>query len=157
VLDHARPAPGSSGPTPVGPVIARAMEFVRSRPEFARIRFDLDLADGGEAQVVANPVALGQVFLNLTLNACELQPGGGQVVVTTRVEGRAVVARVADRGPGVRMEDREKIFRPFASSKGSSGLGLFICREIVRQCAGSIDVQDRPGGGAVFTVRLPLA
>jgi signal transduction histidine kinase len=102
-------------------------------------------------------VALGQVFLNLMLNACEAQPGGGEVRVASRREADAVVVEVADRGPGLPADHRERLFRPFSSSKGSSGLGLFICSEILRQHAGSIEAHDRPGGGGLFVVRLPLA
>jgi signal transduction histidine kinase len=156
VLDHSRPHAESPGPALVADVVTRAADFVRSRPEFAAVRFDLDLPDG-ETKVAADPVALGQVFLNLMLNACEEQRGGGEVRVAMRREASDVVVEVADRGPGIREDHRERLFRPFTSSKGSSGLGLFICSEILRQHRGRIEVQDRPGGGALFIVRVPTA
>ena len=156
VLDHSRPHAESPGPALVSDVVTRAADFVRSRPEFAGVRFDLDLQDG-ETQVAADPVALGQVFLNLMLNACEEQRGGGEVRVATRREASDVVVEVADRGPGIREDHKERLFRPFTSSKGSSGLGLFICSEILRRHRGRIEALDRPGGGALFIVRVPMA
>ena len=64
---------------------------------------------------------------------------------------------VRDRGPGVSPEVRDHLFEPFTSTRGSSGLGLAVCRGIVDDHGGTIDVGDRDGGGAVFTVRLPRA
>jgi signal transduction histidine kinase len=105
--------------------------------------------------VRGNATQLGQVFLNLVLNACEVQPDGGEVRVGVAREDGQIVVSVADRGPGVPEPDRVKIFEPFYSTKRSTGLGLSVCWSIVRQHGGSLDVRDRPGGGAVFRVSLP--
>jgi signal transduction histidine kinase len=156
VLDHAGRGPLPDRDVDLGEVMARAVELVRVRPEFASIRFAVDLA-GGPAIVRGSPVTLGQVFLNLALNACEAQSGSGEVSVGCRREADQVVADVADRGPGVPFADRDRIFEPFESSKRSLGLGLSICRSIVAEHGGAIEVTDRPGGGAVFRVRLPAA
>ena len=131
-------------------------EFVRSRPEFTAVRFESALA--GEPLVVeGNAIMLGQVALNLIVNACEAQPGGGEVRVTSRAIDGGVQAEVADRGPGVDAADRERIFEPFFSTKDSTGLGLSICHSIVRQHGGRLEVQPRPDGGTVFRMTLPAA
>jgi signal transduction histidine kinase len=98
---------------------------------------------------------LGQVAVNLILNACEAQPEGGEVRVSTRREGERIVAEFADRGHGIPEVDRERIFEPFFSTKESTGLGLSICHSIVRQHAGELLALPREGGGAVFRVALP--
>src|ERR1700752_756555 len=100
---------------------------------------------------------LGQVFLNLLVNACEAQPRGGEVGVRTTRDGEEAVAEVADRGPGVRSSDRSRVFEPFYSTKQSTGLGLSICHAIVRRHAGVLTLEENQGGGATFKVRLPVA
>ena len=129
-------------------------EFVQSRREFAAIAFGLELAKE-PLLVSASPVMLGQVAVNLILNACEAQPRGGEVRVSSRREGPHAVAEVADRGPGVAEADRQRIFEPFFSTKDSTGLGLSICHSIVRQHEGELSVAPREGGGALFRMKLP--
>ncbi len=71
-----------------------------------------------------------------------------------------MVIEVADSGPGVPAAERERIFEPFVTSKPvgeGTGLGLFVCRTIVRGLGGRISVHDRPGGGALFRVELPAS
>ena len=156
VLQHADPASAPRSVIDVNAPLRQAVEFVRSRPEFAAIRFDEDLAQG-PLGVQASPALLGQVFLNLLLNACEAQPGGGEVGVRTGREDGRVVAEIADRGPGVPQEHSARIFEPFYSTKASTGLGLSICYSIVTQHGGDLAVRDRPGGGAIFRLRFPDA
>ena len=98
---------------------------------------------------------LGQVAVNLMLNACEAQPKGGEVRVSARSEDGQVVAEFADRGPGITASDGARIFEPFYSTKDSTGLGLSICHSIVKQHAGELSVASREGGGAVFKLKLP--
>ena len=156
VLAHADPARTPRSPVDMTRVFAETTEFVRSRGEFARVRFETAL---GEKPLVVegSPIMLGQVAVNLILNACEAQPLGGEVVVSARREKGLVVAEVADRGPGVPEADRERIFEPFFSTKDSTGLGLSVCHSIVRQHGGELVALGREGGGAVFRLSLPAA
>jgi signal transduction histidine kinase len=156
VLAHADPAKAPRSALDLNQVLAEAMEFVRSRPEFAAVRFESALAPG-PLVVEGNAIMLGQVALNLIVNACEAQPGGGEVRVASRAVERGAEAEVADRGPGVSAADRERIFEPFFSTKNSTGLGLSICHSIVRQHGGRLEVQPRPDGGSVFRMTLPAA
>ena len=154
VLAHADPARTPKSPVDMKRVFAETTEFVRSRAEFARVRFETAL---GEKPLVVegSPIMLGQVAVNLILNACEAQPEGGEVVVSARRASGRVVVEVADRGPGVPEADRERIFEPFFSTKDSTGLGLSVCHTIVRQHGGELAALGREGGGAVFRLSLP--
>jgi signal transduction histidine kinase len=154
VLAHADPAKAPKTPVDLHGVLRETERFVESRREFAHITFRLDLAEG-PLTVRGSPVMLGQVAVNLILNACEVQPESGEVTVTSRLEeGRAVV-EFADRGPGIPEADRQRVFEPFFSTRDSTGLGLSICHTIVRQHEGDLDVRPRPGGGSVFRMSLP--
>jgi signal transduction histidine kinase len=154
VLAHSDPARAPLAPVDLAATARQAAEFVRSRPEFGRVRFQFDLPDG-LPRVDGRQTLLGQVFLNLIINACEAQPEGGEVVVGARADGDGVEVTVADRGPGVAGDDLVKVFEPFYSTKGSTGLGLSTCYAIVEQHRGTIEAEPRPGGGALFKVRLP--
>jgi signal transduction histidine kinase len=156
VLAHADPAHAPRTELDLNDVLRETGEFVRSRKEFDRIAFRIEL-EPHRLAVRGNATMLGQVAVNLILNACEAQPEGGEVLVRSRREGAAIVGEVADRGPGVPEDDRRRIFEPFFSTKESTGLGLSICHTIVRQHEGELVVTAREGGGAVVQMRLPAA
>jgi signal transduction histidine kinase len=156
VLAHADPSEAPKGPLDLNRVLAETTEFVRSRPEFARVRFELALAESS-LTVVGSPIMLGQVALNLVVNACEAQPAGGEVRVSSRRDDGRAVAEIADRGPGIRDADRARIFEPFFSTKNSTGLGLSICHTIIGQHGGVLEALPREDGGTVFRLTLPAA
>ena len=80
------------------------------------------------------------------------------IALSAVADASEVTLSVADRGPGVGVGAREKIFLPFYSSKpNGSGLGLAIVARIAQLHGGTVAVDDRPGGGAVFSLRLPRA
>ena len=125
----------------------------------------LDLpADGEPAKVTGAPDDLHRLALNLLENALLHTPPGTPVVASvSRIDG-AVRLEVADRGPGVPPELRDRIFERFARPagqsgrpKGSSGLGLAIVRAVTEAHEGSVEVLDAEGGGAVFRVTIPAA
>jgi signal transduction histidine kinase len=156
VLTHADPATAPASPVDVAATARQAAEFVSARPEFAALRFELDLPPG-LPPVSGRATLLGQVFLNLVLNACEAQPRGGEVRLSARAGDGVVTVEIADRGPGVPADESSRIFEPFYSTKRSSGLGLSVCHAIVTQHGGTIAVLDRPGGGALFRIELPAS
>lgn len=137
-------------------VAAGAARFVASNPMFRGLEVRTPPASA-PLWVDGNATTLGQVFLNLLLNACESQPDGGLVELSWSREGEVAVVTVADRGPGLDPEVAGRLFEPFVSTRGSTGLGLAVCHGIVREHGGSIRGGDRAGGGARFEVRLPLA
>jgi signal transduction histidine kinase len=115
-------------------------------------------------RVRGRPGELNQVWTNLILNACEAMGERGTLTLSGGTEPGAVWVRVQDTGPGVPPALLERIFesgfttkKPDDPAKGGLGLGLAIARSIVEQHGGRLTVQNVPGGGAAFTVRLPAA
>src|SRR5262249_18516327 len=112
---------------------------------------------------------LTQVFLNLVRNAVEALGGRGELTVSTRIETRYHVRRrshrnqflsvtIADDGPGVPGDGRGPLFPPFSPTKARGpGLGLAVCPRIVAEHGGITAHEPRPGGGARFTVTLPVS
>jgi signal transduction histidine kinase len=156
VLAHADPDRAPRSPIDLARVLEETTEFVRSRKDFGGIRFETALPPR-PLLVEGSRIMLGQVAVNLVLNACEAQEGTGEVQVSARREGPLAVAEVADRGPGVPEGDRQRIFEPFFSTKDSTGLGLSVCHSIVKQHGGDLVALAREGGGAVFRLTLPAS
>lgn len=123
----------------------------------ARVRLDL----GDTAFVDASEPRLVQVFLNLLMNAAYAIPDNAdRAEVRARVvrDGDDVLVEVSDTGPSASEEDRAIIFEPFMSAdpKGEgTGLGLFVCRTIIERLGGTIEVDEREGGGTLMRLRLP--
>jgi two-component system phosphate regulon sensor histidine kinase PhoR len=110
--------------------------------------------------------ALRKVVANLLANAAKFAAGGGWIGLraSARPDGRALVLRVEDRGPGVERAERERVFEPFYRGQAAernhapgSGLGLSLVRHVVRAHGGSVHVEPREGGGAAFVVELPTS
>jgi signal transduction histidine kinase len=102
---------------------------------------------------------IDQVFLNLLANAAQAITGQGEITIETRRDGAAAVVTIADSGPGIPPDVIGRIFDPFFTTKPvgeGTGLGLSISYEIVKKHRGELTAASPPGGGAVFTVRLPL-
>jgi signal transduction histidine kinase len=98
-----------------------------------------------------------QVFLNIILNAIDAATTRGKIAMEVKNASGGVSIAISDDGPGIKYEDREKVFEPFFSSKeGGTGLGLPISRKIVTSYGGRIDISEASGGGACFTVFLPF-
>ncbi|HSB77149.1 MAG TPA: ATP-binding protein [Candidatus Methylomirabilis sp.] len=116
--------------------------------------------DGPQLMIQADEHQIQQVVLNLLTNAVDAMPTGGSLAVEAGLSDSMACLTIADSGPGVPPEAREQIFEPFFTTKergGGTGLGLTICRQIVEEHGGSIQMNDTPGGGATFVIRLPLA
>ena len=112
---------------------------------------------GEIAPLTCRPDALNQVFMNLLLNATQAIPERGEITIHTRsVDGQAVV-QIRDSGCGIAEADLERVFDLGFSRRGSSGLGLPLCRKIVEEQGGSIQIESSPGEGTTFTVRLPAS
>ncbi len=141
-------------------VLEGAIKMVRT--EIAP-RAQLVLAFGEIPRVEANPGRLGQVFLNLLINAAQSIPDGAPktntiTVVTRTDEERRAVIEFADTGVGIREEDLPRIFDPFFTTKPpdvGTGLGLAICQAIVTALGGEMTVESRYGQGSIFRVHLP--
>jgi signal transduction histidine kinase len=110
----------------------------------------------GEIEV--DPYRLRQVLSNLVSNALNQMPEGGKLEVSASLERDRVLLAVADTGPGIPADRLEHVFERFVKSGDStgSGLGLSIARDLVEAHGGTIAAANRPEGGAVFTIDLPV-
>ena len=137
----------------VGAALGRMEDRFHGREVHANIPLDMPL-------VPFDSALIEQVLINLLENATKYTPAGSPIDVSARAKGDEAEIEVADRGPGVDVHDRERVFEKFYRARegegGGVGLGLTICRGIVSAHGGRIWVDDRPGGGAVFRFTLPL-
>jgi len=130
------------------------------QPKLDAARIDLEILPGADALVIeSDENGVRQILLNVLLNAVESMPAGGSITVRIRRDGKArvLVAEIDDTGLGLGGKDPEELFQPFATTKAKgTGLGLPISRQIAERLGGTLNLADRPGGGARSTLRLPL-
>ena len=161
----------------VSPKVVEINVVVRESEQMLRrlIGEDLQLAvtlDPAAGRVKVDAAHMGQVIMNLALNARDATPSGGLLTLTTsdvviapeaaaaaaRPAGRYARLRVSDTGTGMTPEVRAHIFEPFFTTKEvgkGTGLGLAVVHGIVKQCGGYIDVDSEVGRGTAVTVDLP--
>ena len=109
-----------------------------------------------EPVIVTDGDRVLQIISNVLSNAFRWTPEGGRVEVSLSVADGTVSVVVADSGPGITAEERERIFRPFWSRDGGgTGLGLAIARELAVALGGGIEVRGEPGLGSRFELVLP--
>jgi len=126
-------------------------------------RIDTDIAQDA-THVAGDAAKLHDVLRNLIENASNYSPEGATIEVAARRTDGLIAITLADRGPGVPEADLPRIFERFyrvdrsrTRDPGGTGLGLSIVRHLVELHGGRVSAANRPGGGAVFTVRLPAA
>jgi signal transduction histidine kinase len=127
-----------------------------------RGRATVSLRMDGHTQVVGSVGRLSQVFVNLLVNAVQAigneRAREGRILVTVRREGERVIAEVSDNGPGIQPAMLNRVFEPFFTTKPAgqgTGLGLFLCRNIVRRHGGELHVRSTLQHGSTFVVDLP--
>lgn len=156
LVDLARPGEPTRQAIDLNAVIRDGFDLVEKQLRSAGIEGKLEL-DPSLPMIQADPHQVQQVLINLLLNAQRaMADGGGRLEVRTRRRGGWVVLEVADTGPGIAAEDVSRIFLPFFSRSGGTGLGLPLARQIVHKHGGTIEVVTGPSGGATFTVQLPV-
>jgi signal transduction histidine kinase len=157
LLDFARPAEAVRAPCDLRTIVDRALELVQSRLRQQGVQSSIDQPET-PVSVEADPDQLTGVLVNLFLNALDVMPHGGQLLLTLRSGPDAQShLNVADTGPGIAPSVAGRLFTPFASTKPTgTGLGLSICRRVVQDHGGTLTGQNRPEGGASFTISLPL-
>lgn len=144
-------------------LLAALVDSFRLRYGESGLHFDLALADA-RVVVFASADRLTQVFENLVDNAVSFSPANGRVTVAMRASGGAAEITIADEGPGIPAEHRDRIFSRFFSYRpgdrsdpGHTGLGLALVRSIVESYGGTVTADPRSGGGTKMIVTLPLA
>ena len=141
-------------------VAARVIESAELHiPETISLSLDAD----GAPRISCDEHKLRQVLVNLVDNAVKYSPGGGRIELRVRANGNgSCVIDVVDQGLGIPPGERERIFEKFyrldpglTHGVGGSGLGLYICRELVERMDGRLSVDSEPGRGSRFTLELP--
>jgi two-component system sensor histidine kinase SenX3 len=148
-------------PVPVHLVIAEAVDRTRPGAELQGVRLVVE-EPSRRLTVLGDRRQLVSAVANLCDNAVKYSDEGGQVVLSTRTDGRFVEIDVADRGIGIPALDLERVFERFyrvdrarSRDTGGTGLGLAIVRHVVQNHEGSVTVASREGEGSTFTLRLP--
>ena len=168
-------------PIPINGIVASTENLLRRLiGEQIELVVALDSAldpalDSGALLVLADPVQLRQILMNLVLNARDAMPQGGKIWLITRaaefpgeassnaepaVARRAVSLTVKDNGCGMDAETRARLFEPFFTTKKpgkGTGLGLATVQRIVNEVGGMIEVESKPGEGASIEVFLPAS
>jgi two-component system sensor histidine kinase KdpD len=161
LLDMSRLQTGSLdvslAPVGVDEVIPAALASIG--PRAAGIHVDVDES---HPRVLADPGLLERALANVIVNALNHSPGGAPVRVVAGVAGDGVDVRVVDRGPGVPVAERERLFLPFqrlgdTGGADGVGLGLAVAKGFVESMGGEVEMEDTPGGGLTMVFRLRAA
>jgi signal transduction histidine kinase len=160
VLDFARPFDPRLGPVEVGPLARTVLEAAAGRLAAARVEAVVDVS-ADVPPVLADAAHLGQAMQELVANAIDAMPTGGRVTVDARlVDGDHPVVRigVADEGPGVPPETRDRVFQLFATTKpNGTGVGLAVVKKILERHGGCVSLDTAATRGARFVLEVPVA
>ncbi len=139
----------------INDLIGQVINFVDYQMRLQRIQLSLKLAKDCP-KVPGWKQQLHQVFLNLILNAMESIEGAGKISISTICEGKDITIKIKDTGKGISKEDAKHIFAPFFSTKKESGvgLGLFVCKGLIKNHNGTIVLDTKQGRGSTFTIKL---
>jgi len=157
LLDFARPSAGTPREVAVADVVRDAVELVRFQRSVRSVRLEVAPIDPA-LTVMADPQRLGQVLVNLLLNAGEALDGRGTIRLSAFVDADSVVRlEVADDGPGVPAALRDRLFEPFQTTKPlGTGLGLAVSQRLVEEAHGRLTFETPSGEpGARFVLCLP--
>jgi two-component system NtrC family sensor kinase len=136
--------------------IMRTINMVRNEIKYVA---ELDLRIADLPPVVCQPQQIGQVIMNLLMNAAHSIQGTGLITLAASRVGDSVEISVTDNGCGISAEHLDRIFEPFFTTKEAgrgTGLGLAISNDIVKKHGGELLVESSSGSGTTFTVRLPI-
>jgi signal transduction histidine kinase len=138
--------------------VAEIADSLAAQDAFKGIELDVKLGDN-LPEVNADPAQIGQVVMNILLNAIHAITPPGRIEVATRMNGNNVEIVFSDTGAGIPEEHIHKIFDPFFTTKDASkgtGLGLAVSYGIIKKHGGDIEVASSVGQGTKFKVRLPI-
>ncbi len=155
-LLFARPQAPALRPVVIDDLVANLGQLLRFMPGNIQVEIDLPAGQGGR-ELRCDPGLVERALLNIVRNGLEVSQDEDAVRVGVACTDRRLVFTVQDSGPGVPAEDLPRIFEPFYSTKAKgTGLGLAIAKDVVRAHGGTISVVNTKGGGACFTLSLPV-
>lgn len=158
LLSFARKRPAERRPLDLSVVIKDMLEVVHERMKSNHIQSQIDLPPT-VPEVFADPDQMGQVLLNLIINACQAMPNGGTIRIGLQLHYPNVELTIADSGDGIPKANVSRLFDPFFTTKPvgeGTGLGLTVAHGIIQEHDGSITVESEPGKGATFHIFLPI-
>ena len=156
-LDFTRPVELSLANVPMQHLMNEIVDLARPQANASKIQIETQIETEG-AEVRVDRDLIKQAILNVVVNAMQAMPGGGKLRFECVPAEDSVEIRIADTGPGIPEELREKIFRLyFTTRKEGSGIGLAMTFRIVQLHDGTIDFTSDPGKGTTFLIRLPIA
>lgn len=139
-------------------VIQHAMDILKHEPRIDKIEFSTDLRES-LPEIKGDFIQLTQVMVNLLQNSLDAMPEGGKINLSSAVDDKEIIIDVEDDGPGISAEHQKKIFEPFFTTKPvgeGTGLGLYLCSEIVKHHKGSI-VYKYSESGSLFRLHFPVS
>ncbi|MBI5739738.1 MAG: PAS domain S-box protein [Nitrospirae bacterium] len=163
ILNYAKPPKPDFSSVDINSLLDTALTFslnpsFAARNSRAAIQVVKDF-DDLLPQIIADPMQLSQVFLNLFLNAVESMNNGGTLTVKTsyNTTRNSIWINISDTGKGIESELMNQIFNPFFTTKSKgTGLGLPITKRLIEQHGGVLACENNPSGGATFTISLPV-
>jgi signal transduction histidine kinase len=156
LLECASPRAPDFKPHDVHEIVGHALDLLISKAEGKGVQLQRDLR-AQHPILICDREQFIQVFLNLVINALDFVPTGGRIAVATRNDGDSLTFSVADSGPGIPVELRQRVFDPFFTRReGGIGLGLTVVQQIVQVHHGEIWVTESQWGGACFNIRFDL-
>jgi signal transduction histidine kinase len=159
ILDFTQSARGPAALPPVNyrDFIQNVLGELSADVQLKSIRLEIENKPP-DAKVPLDSHRLRRVFINLLHNAADMMPEGGRIVLRFKKEGTKVVTEIQDTGPGIAPEIADKLFQAFVTfgKEHGTGLGLSICKKIVEDHGGAISARNAPGGGAIFSIVLPV-
>jgi two-component system NtrC family sensor kinase len=158
LLDFAKQTKPHRRLASINALIENIILLVRNQASFRNITIEKEL---GEAipDLYADPDQIQQVFVNIILNAAEAMTKGGKLTIRSSraPDSQSIDVSIADTGPGIPEDLKERIFDPFYTTKEhGTGLGLSISYGIIEQHGGTIAVSSSNGHGTVFIIHLPI-
>jgi signal transduction histidine kinase len=143
-------------PSDVRRLVSHVSELLRPEAAAREIQIVTEF-QGALPTVMADPVRLTQALVNLVINAMQAVQRSGRIAVSAGKDGEHLALTVHDSGPGIAEEVLASIFDPYFTTKTEgNGLGLWIAQQIVTAHGGTLKAHNAQGGGAIFTVRLPI-
>ena len=162
LLDFSRISRLESKPADIPSIVESSLLLVKHQCDLHHVKLVKNFT-AGLPQITVDRNKIEQVIVNLCMNALDAMPEGGTLQINvscvTTSTGKAVCVEILDTGCGIKPENIDRIFDPFFTTKRSgigTGLGLSIVKSIVEMHRGSLQVKNRPEGGAVVTFLLPV-
>jgi len=136
-------------------LILETVKLLKTQDKYKNVQFKVKPPQEN-VEIEIDAVQIKQVLLNIMLNSCESMDYNGTMNIVLSYSPAAAEMKISDNGPGIKEEERKKIFTPFYTTKTKGvGLGLAICRDIIEKHNGSIEIGGEQENGAEFIITIP--